>query len=668
MPQYFKTHGEALIDLGYRIVPLPPGSKGPNRKGWPKLELNGATVRKWAANGSSHDGVGVLAATTPAIDVDILDKEVAGQMLEAIEGIFEGHNLLMRTGKAPKFLIPFRSDEPFRKLTSNIYTDGTNDHKVEILGSGQQWVAYHVHPETGNPYQWYDGVGEDGIRDVERSALPALTRDDAQRVIDAFEVLAAGLVSAGRWTAKSVTRTGDVAERQADDPFAQHAEPVKDLTDIQMEELLRKLPLHDRDGWLRAGMILHHQYEGTDEGLDFWTRISEEDDKFDADDQRRVWDSFGHGSAAPETVRSLIKEFGQPDKPKPELLQPDKEFCFYRGDEYAEDFIGGPELIEDVLPAQGTGMMFGPSGSGKTFWMLDLAFRVHNGTPWRDKDVTRGDVMYIAAEAGRGIKKRIRGILNAHPDWRAPFFADMAPDLSDVEWIKTIRDAAQAAGQPAMVIVDTMSASFGGDDSSQADVAPMIRNLTSLSLALECLVVFVHHTTKEGSTWRGSGAFFADVDAVLELVPESEGKQHIAQRKHRDGEAGRTYPFKLLVTEPIGTKPNGKPITTMVVEQADYTPAAKQKKERKSRSGDFETSDNYKFARVYLHIIEEMVGLGDADIDEDDVIKAIQADPELNPMGYEDKPAKRSIQKTLHTLGEKGKIRREGRWIRICKE
>ena len=668
MPQFLKLYGEQLVRLGYTVLPIKPGTKRPDIANWPNHATTEADVRKWYGNGRADHGAGVNARNTPAIDVDVMDKGVADALSDEIDRIFAGQLLMTRTGMAPKFLVPFRSDEPFRKLTSSVYTDGEHEHKVEILGDGQQWVAYHVHPDTERPYRWFDGVGEEGISNVARADLPVLGRESAQRVIDAFEVLAAGLVSAGRWTAKSAAPDRNAPERQIDDPFAQHAEPVKDLTDAQLEELLRKLPLHDRDGWLRAGMILHHQYEGADEGLDFWIRISEEHEKFDADDQRRVWDSFGHGGAAPETVRSLLKEFGQPNKSKSESLQPDKEFRFYRGDEYAEDFIGGPELIEDVLPAQGTGMMFGPSGSGKTFWMLDLAFHVHNGTPWRDKDVTQGDVMYIAAEAGRGIKKRIRGIMNAHPDWRAPFFADMAPDLSDVEWIKTIRDAAQAAGHPAMVIVDTMSASFGGDDSSQADVAPMIRNLTSLSLALECLVVFVHHTTKEGSTWRGSGAFFADVDAVLELVPESEGKQHIAQRKHRDGEAGRTYPFKLLVTEPIGTKPNGKPITTMVVEQADYAPAAKQKKERKSRSGDFETSDNYKFARVYLHIIEEMVGLGDADIGEDDVIKAIQADPELNPMGYEDKPAKRSIQKTLHTLGEKGKIRREGRWIRICKE
>jgi hypothetical protein len=150
MPQYLKEHGERLVELGYRIVPLPPGSKGPKRRGWPQMHADAAQVRQWYSNGSANDGIGVLARYTPAIDVDILDPQAAQEMSDLIDDIFPGETLMMRVGRAPKFLIPFRSDDPFKKLTSNVYTDGTNDHKVEILGDGQQWVAYHVHPIVGS--------------------------------------------------------------------------------------------------------------------------------------------------------------------------------------------------------------------------------------------------------------------------------------------------------------------------------------------------------------------------------------------------------------------------------------------------------------------------------------------------------------------------------------
>jgi hypothetical protein len=575
MSQYFKTLGEDLVRAGYPIVPLPLGSKGPRIKNWPNLRLSVEDVQRMAANGSAQAGVGVIAATCPAIDVDILDDVVADAMNDAIDVIFEKRCALTRTGKAPKFLVPFRSDTPFRKMSSNTYTDGTNEHKVEILGDGQQWVAYHIHPDTGKPYVWYDGLSDDGIVGVRRADLPELTPDHARSVIDAFELLAAEKVRCGDWRAAS--RTANASQESASvesDPFA--SQPTN-LTRSQIEWLLGKQDVNGYKSWIDAGMALHHQFNGEDEGFDIWDAWSANGHTYDETVMRTHWDSFGSGKHVPQTMRSLLDKHGQP--PKKQTLETDRSFQFYKGSEYAEDFIGGPEIVEDVFPAQGTGMMFGPSGSGKTFWMLDLAFHVQNGVQWRDKDVAQGDVMYIAAEAGRGIKKRIRGVLNAHPGWTAPFFADMAPDLSDVEWIKTIRDAAQAAGRPSMVVIDTMSASFAGDDSSQADVAPMIRNLTSLSMALECLVVFVHHTTKEGTSWRGSGAFFADVDAVLELVTSGEGntrKQHIVQRKHRDGEAGKEYPFDLVVTESLGTKPNGKHITTMVVEQSTQRAAPKK--------------------------------------------------------------------------------------------
>jgi len=348
----------------------------------------------------------------------------------------------------------------------------------------------------------------------------------------------------------------------------------------------------------------------------------------------------------------------------------DMAFRFYSGDDYATDFNAADEIVEDVLPSQGLAMVYGQSGSGKTFWMLDMAFRMQNGVRWRDKDVKQGDVMYVAAEAGRGIKKRIQAVKAIHPEWRAPFVADVAPNLGSTTSVEAVRDAARAVGVPAVIIVDTMSASFEGDDSSQQDVAKMLRNLKVLADDLQCLVIFVHHSTKEGGSHRGSGVFYNDVDAVLEVISEGEAdkrKQWVKQLKHREGEAGKNYPFSLLVSAPLAFKPNGKPVTSCTVSQESYEPPAKQGKERKSTGGEFETSDKYAKARKYLEIIEELVGLGDANVDEIDVISAIQADEIVNPLKEPDYPRADNVKRTLLRLAERGKIKREGRWIRLCR-
>ncbi|BAQ16083.1 AAA family ATPase [Methyloceanibacter caenitepidi] len=71
--------------------------------------------------------------------------------------------------------------------------------------------------------------------------------------------------------------------------------------------------------------------------------------------------------------------------------------------------IGTP-LVEDVLNAGAMGVMYGASGSGKTFLSLDLSFHVAAGLPWHGRPTTQGPVLYVAAEGGRGIFKRIAAL------------------------------------------------------------------------------------------------------------------------------------------------------------------------------------------------------------------------------------------------------------------
>jgi KaiC/GvpD/RAD55 family RecA-like ATPase len=251
-------------------------------------------------------------------------------------------------------------------------------------------------------------------------------------------------------------------------------------------------------------------------------------------------------------------------------------FVFHSGDTYAKDFVGPPELVEDVLPARGVAMVYGKSGSGKTFWVLDMAFHIHNGQQWRDRDVNTGNVFYIAAEAGQGVRKRLHGVRVLHPDWHAPFVADMAPNLSSDESVAAVQEAILAAdAPPALVIIDTFSASFEGDDSSQKDVAAVVRKLKTLADSLQCLVLFVHHPTKAGDSPRGSGVLMNDVDAWIEISTEGEGsyRTHVAMvGKVRDGEAGARYPFRLRKSNPLATKANGGFITTCTVEHLGAMP------------------------------------------------------------------------------------------------
>lgn len=590
MPQYLKQYGEQLVELGYRIVPLPPGKKGPNRKGWPQFRADADQVKQWYANGSANDGIGVLAATTPAIDVDILDPEIAQKMSDAIDAIFAGQPLMTRTGKAPKFLIPFRSDTPFRKLSSATYTDGTHDHKIEVLGDGQQWVAYHIHPETGKPYAWCDLASDHGIRDVSRAELPLLTRSDAQMVIDVFQSIAADMVAAGKWTLK--TRSVDGGTRVADDPFVD--QPVgKSMSEVQ--NLLKRIPNDDADydRWFTVLAAVHHELgdEGRELAYDWsLSSVKHAGEKFDT-----TWDSLGHYSGRQTTLRSLMKEVPE-HKPR---AKSDNPFEVHEWADYKQDYLGTPWIIKGVLPQAEVGILYGQSGSGKTFFVLDLAATVARGAPWRGRRVRGCRVVYVAAEAREGIKKRMDAYdQHVCADGERPVIIANAPNLlsSDAEHL------ARAIGRAGLIILDTMAASHSGDENSAKDMGLFLAACKDLSLTTGAMVLAVHHTGKEESKgMRGSSALFAGADFVMEVF-KNENEHGAMLSKSRDDVTGTSFSFKLRRVI-VGHDDEGDEVSTCVVEPIQKEVEKVSKKRKKLGN---ENDSRYDFSREMLALIEDL--------------------------------------------------------------
>ena len=180
--QYLKLYGAQLAALGYRICFLiPPGSKGPRRPGY--AEGSKPAPPNWwrvgPVNGSADDGVEYsLAAHTPAIDViSTCSTRVSRRRCKKRSRRFSVHSPTSASAARPKFLIPFSlRDEPFKgKLSSAVYVDPlTGDEHRSGCGAGrpgQQWVAYHEHPGTRQPYDWTRGVR---LLDLPREQLPVL--------------------------------------------------------------------------------------------------------------------------------------------------------------------------------------------------------------------------------------------------------------------------------------------------------------------------------------------------------------------------------------------------------------------------------------------------------------------------------------------------------------
>lgn len=284
---YLKKYGRRLLDAGYDIVPLKPGEKHPNLKNWTQLDPR-AEIDHWLDGPMQNWGVGIRTRNNPGIDIDCDDPDVVRDIYKAITGII-GPCRAYRIGRAPRILILCRTDEPFSKLRSQKYEHAllSTTHQVEILADGQQFAAYHRHPNTGRDYTW-PAAGPAG---TDSAALPCINAEQAVQILKAFEEIAAEKVSEGSWHA--VSGSTAIANPINAEAFLLHHTSAKSVGVQEIEAALGVLSSEDYDRWLQVGMILHHQFSGGDDGYEIWHDWSRTASTYTSEDDCRYrWDGF----------------------------------------------------------------------------------------------------------------------------------------------------------------------------------------------------------------------------------------------------------------------------------------------------------------------------------------------------------------------------------------
>ncbi|OSM07678.1 hypothetical protein MAIT1_04555 [Magnetofaba australis IT-1] len=148
-------YGDRLLANGYPILPIMPGEKKPGRfqrgqwvdyPGWTKHGERGATDIELAAwKGWPEAGIGIAGGFIVGVDIDIADDAGLSDRIQALAFETLGQTPAIRIGRPPKRMLVYRTATPFK---------GIKAHPLEVLCQGQQFVAYAIHPETGQPYQW----------------------------------------------------------------------------------------------------------------------------------------------------------------------------------------------------------------------------------------------------------------------------------------------------------------------------------------------------------------------------------------------------------------------------------------------------------------------------------------------------------------------------------
>src|SRR3990167_1543070 len=153
-----------LIANGYS--PIACQGKAAVAHGWQSGPM---TDERLAAMRELHPqarNTGLRCDDLVVLDIDVRNTDHVSQ-LEALAYELLGSTSLRRVGSKGCALI-YKAAVPSRKMAvvTEAEVKGQFADKIEVLGIGLQFVAFGIHPDTGNPWVW---TGKD---DFDETATP----------------------------------------------------------------------------------------------------------------------------------------------------------------------------------------------------------------------------------------------------------------------------------------------------------------------------------------------------------------------------------------------------------------------------------------------------------------------------------------------------------------
>lgn len=241
---------------------------------------------------------------------------------------------------------------------------------------------------------------------------------------------------------------------------------------------------------------------------------------------------------------------------------------------------GSEYLVKDMLPAQGFGYVAGPSGSLKTFMVLDWCLAITQGAPILGHRTKACGVVYVAAEAPNGVRKRIEAWRQRNTGNGLPFeLIGQSPNLRDEAQVGDLAAELRLAREEmanqdhrlGLVVIDTLAASMpGGDENAGVDVSAVLSNVAWLGAEIGAFVLVVSRTGKDETRGlRGWSGQFAGADCVIMLTREEDNPVRVGKvTKLKDGEDGQRFALRLDRVV-LGLDDDGDEVSSAVVVYED---------------------------------------------------------------------------------------------------
>lgn len=231
---------------------------------------------------------------------------------------------------------------------------------------------------------------------------------------------------------------------------------------------------------------------------------------------------------------------------------------FYRGADLWK--MGSVVWQGGLAQTHAVSVLFGPFDSYKSFVALDLALHVATGRAWHGRPVSRGPVVYVAAEDGPAMDMRITAWADrngVYPDDLTDFVVYGAPvDLLSPGDLDAFLDgvAQECSTTPALIVFDPLAQCMPGAHEATA-MGAASSALTGVARRTGAAVLAVHHSGVSNTHRERGGSTLPAAASERWRIAETRGPGRMVSLTHLKGShrAREDEPIELSLREHAGS-------------------------------------------------------------------------------------------------------------------
>jgi hypothetical protein len=254
-----------LWGAGYRSVAVYTGGKRPKGNDWTDRARGDPPDAVTRPPDPDALNTGILCDGLRAVDMDIEDEALAAEVANLALDILGPWAAERYRDNSSRRLLLYRAaeGEPHKRIANG------PRGKVEVLGKGQQFVAYGLHP-SGAEIRWRNN----DLENTPRDQLRPVTENNIESFVALVTTLLGGTTTHGA--------NGEARDKQA---------PI-----LEVIEVLARIPNDDGapdwDRWNKVGMATFGATGGSKEGLNAFLGWSRQHPSFDEAHARERWANY----------------------------------------------------------------------------------------------------------------------------------------------------------------------------------------------------------------------------------------------------------------------------------------------------------------------------------------------------------------------------------------